>query len=208
MTESLTFYTHPQSRGRTARWMLEETGVPYDTVLLDYRGSMKAPDYLAVNPMGKVPAIIHGRQVVTEGAAICAYLADAFPKAGLGPKAEERGAYYRALFFASGPLEAAIVNRALKVELTEEQQGFVGYGSFERTMTALEAMLKQSDFAAGDRFTAADVYLGAQIGFGLRFGTIDGRKTFTDYWHRVADRPARLRAAQIDDALLPKETPK
>src|SRR3712207_9132440 len=105
MTKSLTFYTNPMSRGQIARWMLEEVGEPYEQVLLDYGTSMKAPDYLAINPMGKVPAIRHCDTVVTEGAAICAYLADAFPDAGLAPPSgnPRRGPYYRWLFFAAGP---------------------------------------------------------------------------------------------------------
>ncbi len=106
MTDKLVFYTHPMSRGRIVRWMLEEIGAPYETQVLDYGTTMKAPDYLAINPMGKVPAIMHGDSVVTECAAICAYLADAFPAAGLAPNvtSRDRGAYYRWLFFAAGPL--------------------------------------------------------------------------------------------------------
>ena len=140
----LIFYTNPQSRGRIARWMLEETGADYETIVLGYADSMKGPDYLAINPMGKVPAIKHGETVVTEGAAICAYLADAFPDAGLAPTAGSklRGPYYRWLFFAAGPVEAAITNRSLKVEPTAEQQRFVGYGSFEATIDTLEKALR------------------------------------------------------------------
>ena len=111
--------------------MLEETGAPYRTEILDYGTTMKAPDYLSINPMGKVPAIRHGDAVVTECAAICAYLADAFPGAGLAPPPEERGAYYRWMFFAAGPLEAAATNRSLGLEVPDEKRGMVGYGSFE-----------------------------------------------------------------------------
>jgi len=109
MTEELVFYTHPMSRGRIVRWMLEEVGQPYQTELLDFATTMRAPAYLAINPMGKVPALRHGEIVVTEAAAICAYLADAFPEAGLAPPPgdKRRGAYYRWLFFAAGPLDAA-----------------------------------------------------------------------------------------------------
>src|SRR6266576_6243541 len=113
MTDELTFYTHPMSRGRVVRWMLEEIGQPYCTELLEYGTTMKAPAYLAINPMGKVPAIRHGDTVVTEAAAICAYLADAFPEAELAPAADERAPYYRWMFFAAGPLEMAVTNRAL-----------------------------------------------------------------------------------------------
>src|SRR5882757_3467076 len=133
MPDELVFYTNPMSRGRIARWMLEEIGAPYRTEILDYGTTMKAPAYLAINPMGKVPAIKHGDTVVTESAAICAYLADAFPDAGLAPPAGSRlrGTYYRWLFFAAGPVEAAVTNKALKVEVSDEQRAFVGYGSFE-----------------------------------------------------------------------------
>src|ERR1700694_1455942 len=131
MSDELVFYTNPMSRGRIVRWMLEEVGQPYRTELLDYATTMKAPEYLAINPMGKVPAIKHGDTVVTEAAAICAYLADAFPDAGLAPPAGSRlrGPYYRWFFFAAGPVEAAVTNKALKVEVGDEQRAFVGYGS-------------------------------------------------------------------------------
>ena len=129
MADELTFYTNPMSRGRIARWMLEEVGQPYRTVILGYGPPMQAPDYLRLNPMGKVPTLVHGETVVTECAAICAYLADAFPAAGLAPEPARRGAYYRWLFFAAGPVEAAITNQALGVEVPEERRGMVGYGS-------------------------------------------------------------------------------
>ena len=117
MTDDLVFYTNPMSRGRIARWMLEEVGCSYRTELLEYGTTMKAADYLAINPMGKVPAIRHGDTIVTECAAICAYLADVFPDAGLAPPPDARGAYYRWLFFAAGPLEAAVVNHSLGFEM-------------------------------------------------------------------------------------------
>ena len=128
---TLTLYSNPMSRGRIARWMLEETGAAYDTVMLDYATTMKEAPYLSVNPMGKVPAIVHNGNVVTECAAICAYLADAFPEAGLAPAPGSRGAYYRWLFFGAGPLEAAVTNRALGFEAPTERSGLVGYGSLE-----------------------------------------------------------------------------
>ncbi|HRE36661.1 MAG TPA: glutathione S-transferase, partial [Sphingopyxis terrae] len=108
MADDLIFYTNPMSRGQIVRWMLEEVGAPYQTQILGYDDSMKGADYLAINPMGKVPAIVHRGKVVTECAAICAYLADAFPDAGLAPPLEARADYYRWLFFAAGPLETAV----------------------------------------------------------------------------------------------------
>jgi len=200
----LVFYTHPMSRGRIARWALEEVGQPYRTEVLDYGTTMKSPDYLAINPMGKVPTIVHGGTVVTECAAICAYLADAFPAAGLAPdlSSSERGSYYRWLFFAAGPLEAAVTNKALGVDLPQERQRMAGYGSMADVMRTLETELSKHDYVAGNRFSAADIYLGSHVGWGMQFGTIEKRPAFERYWERLAARPAAIRAKQIDDALL------
>jgi glutathione S-transferase len=204
MSDKLTFYTNPMSRGRIIRWMLEEVGQPYETVVLDYATTMKGPEYLAINPMGKVPAIRHGDAVVTEAAAICAYLADAFPKADLAPPSgsKERGPYYRWLFYGAGPVEAMASNQALGVVVPDDKRGMVGYGSREQVIDTLEKALQGREYLAGDRFTAADLYVGAQIGWGLQFGTIDRRPAFDDYIGRVLSRPAALRAKEIDDGLI------
>jgi glutathione S-transferase len=188
--------------------MLEEIGQPYRTELLDYGTTMKAPAYLAINPMGKVPAITHGDTVVTECSAICAYLADAFPDAGLAPPTGDRrrGPYYRWLFFAAGPVEAAITNKALNLVVPEGRERTVGYGRFADVMNTLKDAVAHDDYLVGSSFTAADVYLGSQIGFGLMFGTIEKRPAFERYWARISARPAAVRAKQIDDALMP--TPK
>jgi glutathione S-transferase len=207
MTEELVLYTHPMSRGRIARWMLEEVGKPYRAEVLEFAGSMKTPDYLAINPMGKVPTLRHGETVVTEAAAICAYLADVFPEAGLAPPpgSRLRGPYYRWLFFAAGPIEAANTNKTLGVVVPPERAGMVGYGSHERALAALEDQLKRSEYIAGDRFTAADVYVGSHIGFGMMFGAIDKRPAFERYWALVGTRPAALRAREIDDKLVAEQ---
>lgn len=204
MTDELVFYTHPMSRGRIARWMLEELGQPYRIVLMEYGTTMKALDYLAINPMGKVPTIRHGDTVVTETAAICAYLADAFPQAGLAPAPSERlrGPYYRWMFFAAGPLEAAVSNKMFGWSASDEQRGTLGYGSFEQVMHTLEQAVSEREFIVGDRFTAADVYVGSHIGWGLKFGSIDKRPAFEQYWERIGSRPAAVRARKIDDAIL------
>lgn len=200
------FYTNPMSRGRMVRWMLEETGCPYRAEILDF-AAMKNANYLAINPMGKVPAIRHAGQVVTECAAICAYLADAFPEAGLAPPPAERGNYYRWLFFAAGPVEAAATNHALGFKIEgERQQAMAGYGSFARVMDTLEKSIPAEGYIAGPRFTAADVYLGSHIGWGLQFGAIEARPGFAEYWARVSDREAYRRATALDDADMPKET--
>ncbi len=201
MTE-LTFYTNPMSRGRIVRWMLEEIGQPYRTEIVPFGAPMKSPEYRAVNPMGKVPAIRHGETVVTECAAICAYLADAFPDAGLAPPASERGGYYRWLFFTAGPLEAATSNHALGFEVPADRRGMIGYGSFEDVMDTLEYAVSRTPFVAGDRFTAADVYVGSHIGWGLQFGSIEKRPSFETYLARVTDRPAAARARSLDDAAM------
>jgi glutathione S-transferase len=204
MTEILTFYTNPQSRGRIVRWMLEEVGCAYETEVLDYGTTMKAPEYLAINPMGKVPAIRHGETVVTEAAAICAYLADAFPDAGLAPPPGNptRGPYYRWLFFAAGPVEAVVTGKALNLLAPAEKKAMAGYGSYEEVLDALERAVGCEAYLCGEQFTAADLYLGSQLGFGMQFGMIDKRPAFEVYAGRVQDRPAARRASEIDNALL------
>jgi len=209
MTDELVLYTNPMSRGRIARWMLEEVGVPYKLEVLDYATTMKAPAYLAINPMGKVPALRHGETIVTESAAICAYLADAFPQANLAPPPGDRrrGLYYRWLFFAAGPVEAAVSNKALNFVVPKERERMIGYGTFEQVVNALEQAVSRSDYLAGDTFTAADLYVGSQIGFGMMFGTIEKRPAFERYWRRVSSRPACIRAKELDDALVAPQKP-
>ena len=201
----LVLYTNPMSRGRIARWMLEETGRSYDTRILGYGEEMKSAEYLAINPLGKVPAITHGDKVITEAAAICAYLADAFPEAGLAPVLTDRADYYRWLFFVSGPLEACLVGRALGFEVPEEKSRMAGYGRYGDMLGALEGALASREYIAGNTFTAADVYVGAQVSWGLQFGTIEPRPVFTAYAERLASRPAFKRANELDDAVMPKE---
>jgi glutathione S-transferase len=204
MTDELVFYTNPMSRGRIVRWMLEEVGEPYRTDLLEYGTTMKAPAYLAINPMGKVPALRHGDTVVTECAAICCYLADVFPDARLAPPPGDRlrGPYYRWLFFAAGPLEAAATNKAFNLEVPAERRAMVGYGSLADVLSALEAAVSEREYLVGDRFSAADVYVGSHIGWGMSFGTIEQRPAFERYFARISARPAAARAREIDDALV------
>ena len=207
MLKELVFYTHPMSRGRLVRWMLEEVGAPYSVQVREYAGTMKSAEYLAINPMGKVPAIRHGDTTVTECAAICAYLADAFPEAGLAPPVAARGAYYRWLFFAAGPLEAASSNRMLGFEVTVEQERMVGYGNLATVVDTLETALAGGGYVAGERFSAADVYVGSQIGWGMdMLQTIDKRPAFVDYWERISGREAHRRANALDDALAPEHS--
>jgi len=204
MSDELVFYTNPMSRGRIVRWMLEEVGKPYRTEILEYATTLKAPAYLAVNPMGKVPAIKHGGTVVTEGAAICAYLADVFPDVGLAPPLGDhrRGPYFRWLFFAAGPLEAATTTRSLGWEVKPDQKRMAGWGDYADVMNALETAIAGKTFILGETFSAADVFVGAHIGWGLQFGSIEKRPAFEAYNERLQNRPANLRAREIDDALI------
>jgi len=194
MADELVFYTHPQSRGRIIRWMLEEIGQPYRTELLEYGTTMKAPGYLAINPMGKVPAI-------------CAYLADAFPEARLAPPPGDRlrGPYYRWLFFVAGPLEAAWTNKAMGFVVPPERERMAGYGRFEHVIDALEGAVSRAEYVVGDSFTAADVYVGSGIGFGMQFGMIEKRPAFERYCQRLSTRPAAQRAKEIDDTLAAQQ---
>ncbi|MXW51684.1 MAG: glutathione S-transferase family protein [Gammaproteobacteria bacterium] len=205
MAEELVFYTNPQSRGQIARWMLEEVGAPYRVEPVRYGDEMKSPPYRRINPMGKVPAIRHGDQVVTETAAICAYLADAFPEAGLAPPADQRGAYYRWLFFGAGPLEAAVANKTIGFEPSAEHEMTLGFGNLGTVMDVLEAELTAREYIAGDRFTAADVYIGAHITWGVNMmHTLEKRPAFIDYAERMNARPAQQRASALDEELASK----
>jgi glutathione S-transferase len=203
MCDELVFYTHPLSRGRIVRWMLEEIGQPYHTELLEYGPAMQSAEFLAINPMGKVPAIRHGEMVVTETPAICAYLADAFPQAALAPPPEDRrrGSYYRWLFFAAGPFESAMMSQVMGVVEPEVREKMVGYGPLGAVLDALEEVLAEGDYLVGEHFTAADIYLGSQIGRSMAMGWLEKRPVLEEYWKRVNARPAALRAKQIDDAL-------
>jgi glutathione S-transferase len=194
----LIFYTNPQSRGRIVRWMLEEVGQPYETEIVPY-DRMKDAEYLAVNPMGKVPAIKHRGHVVTECAAICAYLADVFPKSGLAPRDDEKADYYRWLFFAAGPLEQAVTNNYAGWQPNEQQQRMFGYGSYDKAVAMIDELLSLRDYVCGDRFTGADVYVGSAIMWGTMFGTLPKLDSFARYSERLQQREAMQRAHQLDE---------
>lgn len=202
----LIFYTNPQSRGRIIRWMLEEVGAPYETEIISYE-EMKSDRYLAVNPMGKVPAVKHRGRVVTECAAICAYLADVFAHANLGPNEDEKADYYRWLFYAAGPVEHAVTNNYAKWEPAPEQHRMFGYGSFDKVVSTLDELFSLRDYVCGDRFTAADVYLGSQIMFPLQFGMLPDRESFIRYRDRLQAREAYKRANAIDEKIIAEMQP-
>ena len=207
MPDEVVLYTNPMSRGRIVRWMLEEVGCPYRTQVLAM-DSLRSERFLDINPMGKVPVITHHGVAISETPAICAYLADAFPAAGLAPALDDplRGRYLHALFFAAGPLEAAVTARALGQEPPAEKSGFVGYGSVQRCLDELERQVAQaSPWLLGERFSAADVYVGSQVLFGMYFKTMAPRPALAAYATRLRERAAWQRAAAADDALLPKD---
>jgi glutathione S-transferase len=206
MSDELVFYTNPMSRGRIVRWALEEIGQPYTTKVVNW-GENKSPEYLAVNPMGKVPTIVHGGTVVTECAAIIAYLADAFPQANLAPPpgSKLRGEYYRWLFFGAGPIEQAVGVKALGVEVPPDREGMLGFGTMGLVLDTLEAKLKAGDYLVGDSFTGADLYIASHLAWGMQFGTLEKRPVFEAYVARCCGRPADQRATQIDDALIAEQ---
>jgi len=200
-----TFYTNPMSRGQIARWALHEAGADYEAVIVDWQDKPAA--FLAANPMGKVPTVIHhapyGDQVVTECAAICAYLALAHPDKDLLPREAERAPYLRWMYFAAGPLETAVLARQLGFEPQDaRQQIMAGFGSFERTVGTLENHLQANAYVCGERFTMADVYVGSHIDWGLTFGSLPARDAFTAYAERCRARPAYQAGKAIDNALI------
>lgn len=199
-----TFFTNPMSRGQIGRWALHEAGATYRQVLVDLKA--KPAELLAANPMGKVPTIVHHAEgadrVVSEAAAICLYLAEMHPAAGLLPNDNEMADYFRWILFAAGPVEQAITSVALKFEPSPEQQGMAGWGSFERTMTTLEAHLADRAFVCGERFTMADVYVGSAVDWGLNFGTIPPNEAFVAYAERMQSRAAYKAAKAVDNKLI------
>lgn len=206
----LVFFYNPMSRARIVRWMLEEVGVPYTTQLIRFdTGEHKRPEFLAINPMGKLPVIKHGSTVVTEAGAICAYLADAFPAANLAPPpgSPERGTYYRWMFFGAGCVEPAAIDRMFNRPQVE-RPGALGYGSYADTMNALEKAVTPGPFILGDRFSAADVYIGSQIGWGMMSKSIEPREAFQKYLAACADRPAFKRAQAKDEECMKQLQPK
>jgi glutathione S-transferase len=199
-----TFFTQPMSRGQIARWALHEAGANYDQVIVDLADKPSA--LLVANPMGKVPVIIqHDNgtdRVVTEGAAICHYLAEMHPEAGLLPKDAEMADYFRWLFFAAGPLESAIVSTYLGFAPSTDQERTAGWGNYERTISTLEAHLSNRDFVCGNRFTMADVYVGSQLDWGLNFGSVPPNEAFVGYVQRLQARPAYKAAKAVDNKLI------
>lgn len=205
MADHLKLFTNPQSRGQIAHWMMEELGKPYETVWLEYGpNGNKSPEYLELNPMGKIPTLVHHNQVVTECAAICAYCAELNPEKNLKPSGQDLAAYYRWLFFTAGPLEHAIVNKSLGYIVPEEKQSTVGYGNFEQAVSCLESYLGRHDFICGDSFSAADVYVGSHVLWGLQFKTLPDLKHFLAYKERLIQRPGYQRCKKMNEDQMVK----
>ncbi|XUU59541.1 glutathione S-transferase family protein [Erythrobacter sp. HA6-11] len=199
-----TFYTVAMSRGQIARWALHEAGADYEHVMMEW--ATRPESFKDINPMNKVPCLVHHHgdhdHVVTETAAICHYLAETNPDAGLLPDAHERAAYFRWLFFAAGPLEQAVLSRAMGWDVPQEREATAGFGSMERTLDAVDSWLSANDYAAGNRFTMADVYFGSQIDWGLMFGSIPTRPSFEAYAERIRARPKYSEAKAIDAKII------
>lgn len=201
---TMTLYTHPQSRGRVVRWMLEEIGQPYDVKVMTFGGDIKSPDYLKVNPMGKVPALTHNGEVITEVAAICTYLAEQFPEANLAPALDSptRGSYLRWLFFVAGPFEMASSAKAFHWEITDETAIAVGCGHIQDTLNVIEQTLTRQPYLCGDQFTTADLLMASYIGWETMMKVLEPTPVFAEYVERCEQREAAKRADNLDDALI------
>lgn len=201
---AFTFFYNPMSRAQIARWALHEVHADYEPVLVEWGNKPAA--LLAANPMGKLPTIVHhhgGRDhVVTEAAAICHYLAAVHPEASLLPEEHELADYFRWLFFAAGPLEQAVTNKAFGWLPEERQEIALGFGNYERTIDTLDGWFAGHDFVCGDRFTMADVYVGSAVDWGLAFKTMPERPAFIAYAERVRAREAYREAKAIDTRLI------
>jgi len=201
---AFTFFFHPMSRSQIARWALHEVRADYAPVQVDW--AAKPPELLAANPMGKLPTIIHHHgghdHVVTEGAAVCHYLAATHPEAGLLPDEHEMADYFRWLFFAAGPLEQAVTNKAYGWNPDEKQEMSVGFGSYERVVAFLDQWFAGRHYVCGERFTMADVYVGSAVDWGLHFGTIPARDSLAAYAERLRAREAYQVGKAIDNALI------
>jgi len=200
--QKLVHYHAPNTRSATIRWLFEELGVPHELKVLNMKkGEHKSPEFLAINPMGKVPTIVHGDTPVTEAAAIALYLADLFPEAGLAPKVGDpaRGTYLRWIVFNQAAVEPACMDLALKRD--PGPAASLGYGSYDATIEALAGALAKGPYILGDRFSAADVVVGSGVNWLLKFKLLPERPEFTSYAERMRSRPAFIRAVGKDAEL-------
>jgi glutathione S-transferase len=203
MNEEIVFYHNPMSRGRMVHWMLEEIGAPYKVELLRFdKGENKKPEFLAVNPMGKLPAIEHRGTVITECGAIITYLGDAFPAAKLAPAIDEpaRGTYLRWMFFGQGCIDSALIDRMLS-RAPADKPSALGYGNYDDVVQAVEKALTPGPYILGNRFSAADLYIGSQLGFGMMTKSIEPRPIFQSYLGLLSQRPAYKRFNEQSDQM-------
>jgi glutathione S-transferase len=208
MSEEIVFYHNPMSRGRMVHWMLEETGAPYRFEPVSFeKGENKKPAFLAINPMGKLPTIVHRGAVITECGAIITYLGDAFPAAKLAPAVDEaaRGTYLRWMFFGQGCIESALIDRMLS-RPPVDRPAALGYGNYDDVLRALELALTPGPYILGNRFSAVDVYVGSQLGFGLMTKTLEPRPIFQSYVGLLTQRPAYKRFNEQGDKLTARMT--
>lgn len=202
-TLPLVHYHAPNSRSASVLWLFEELGNPlHETKILNLsKGDHKTPAYMAINPMGKVPAVVHGDTVITEAAAIAIYLADIFPKAKLAPEIGDpaRGTYLRWIVFNQAAVEPAITDLALKRE--PGSPSLMPYGTYDATIDALTGALAKGPYLLGERFSAADVIIGSGVRWMLLFKLLPERREFTSYVERLMQRPALQRAIEKDKIL-------
>jgi glutathione S-transferase len=187
----LKLYSNAQSRGLVIEWLLIELGAEFEKIELAYHTEMKSESYLKINPFGKVPTLVDGDVVIYEMPAICAYLADKFFDQGLAPALDDpkRGLYFRWLFFAAGPWDAATTDRVLKVEITDEQKMHIGYGNFQDTYTALIQGLEQAQpYLCGEQFTVADVFVGSMLFWQLKMAEIESHPAIEKYLNSIKSR--------------------
>jgi glutathione S-transferase len=206
MTDEIVFYHNPMSRGRMVHWMLEEIGAPYRIELISFdKGENRKPAFLAINPMGKIPAIVHRGTAVTETGAIITYLADAFPGSKLAPAISDaaRGTYLRWMFFGQGCIEPALIDRMLSRPPADRPTA-LGYGNYDDVLNAIEKALTPGPYILGDHFSAVDVYIASQLGFGLMMKSLDPRPIFQSYVGRMSQRPAYQRFTAQSDQLAAK----
>lgn len=202
----LVFYHAPNSRSSGTRILLEELGAEYEVHALDLKtGTQRQPGYLAVNPLGKVPAVRHGDALVTEQVAVYIYLADLFPQAGLAPPIGDplRGPYLRWLAFYGSSFEPAMVDRAMKRE--PGPAAMSPYGDPDLVLDTLANQLRPGPYILGERFTAADILWGTALNWMIMFKIVDERPEFTGYVQRIIGRPAVKRAAELDAALAAEQ---
>lgn len=201
---SITLYTNPQSRGRIARWMLEKIGVPYDVKVMEYGSDIKSPEYLKLNPMGKVPTLTFNDSVITEVVAICTFLAEQFPEKGLAPALDSsaRGSYYRWLFFIAGPMEMATSAKAFGWEINDKTAMSIGCGRIQDTLNTIEQTLAKQPYLCGDQFTTADLLMSSYLGWEMMMKVLEPTPVFSEYVERCHQREAAQLANQLDDALM------